>query len=186
MKSFKYFLAEKIKEEPFEHNPKIGWWNDGRKHITLYHGTHERNHDSIVKNGIDKKDPTTGMISLTADPHTAHGYASMSSAGGEAHFRAAKKKGKKSKAVSTPEENRVVYKLHVPIDWLHKHLDPNMRGNIGMAKGKLSDKASYDNHASQGKEDHEHYAMTEFRVNKEIPPHFIKAVMRKKPRSDTN
>ena len=90
MYSFKDFLIEKTteaKEIPFEHHPHVGWWKDKAEkdgYHTVYHGTHKRNLPHILKHGITHKDPRTGMISVTHDPHTAHGYAAMSGSGGEA------------------------------------------------------------------------------------------------------
>src|SRR5579859_7381720 len=121
---------------PFEHNPKIGWWADHPSHLTVYHGTHDDNVHNIVKNGLTHKDPRTGMISVTHDPHTAHGYASMSKSGGEYHFR---KVG--GNPVSTPHEHRSVVKIQIPKDWAAKHIDPHLHGNIGQAANKMKDKA---------------------------------------------
>lgn len=169
MRSFKDFITE---ENKFDHDPHIGWWED-HDTVTLYHGTHEKNHESVMKNGINKKDPKTGRISLTLDPHTAHGYAAMS---GEYHFRRAQ-----GRPVSVPHEKRVVYKVQVKKDWLKKHMDHNLRGNIGIAKDKLNNRAAYDEHKKSGKPDHEYYRMTEFRVDTEIPSHAIVGHMRRHP-----
>lgn len=170
MFSFKFFLENKI---GFEHNPKIGWWKDSEEHMTLYHGTHDKNVPDILKNGLKNKDKTTGMISLTHDPHTAHGYAAMS--GGEANFRSAG-----ARATHTPHEDRSVIKFKVPKKWVDKHIDKNLRGNIGTAEGNLKDKTKYDMHAASGKADHEYYAMSEIRVSKEVPAKFIVGHMKKK------
>ena len=170
-------MAKKLRDiiEDWEHNPSIGWWRDKKDYVTVYHGTHEKNHESVMANGITNKDHKTGMISTTLDPHTAHGYAAMSGVGGEHRFRDAG-----AKAIRTPEDKRVVYKIHLPVDWLHKHIDPDLRGNIGLAKDRLSNETAYRTHANSGRPDHEYYAMSEIRVNKEIPKEFIKGVLRKK------
>lgn len=166
MRSFKSFIKED--ETPFVSNPDIGWWGD-KNYMDLYHGTHKRNIPSIEDNGINKMDPTTGMVSMTLDPHTAHGYAAMSGAAGEYRFRKSD-----AKPVVTPPEDRAVTKFRIPMDWAKENLDPNMRGNIGMAAGRLSDRSNYDNWktANPTKGDHEYYATSEFRFNKPIPPEF--------------
>ncbi len=78
MKLFSELLTEgKIKQKPFDKNPKIGWWLDQGKTLRFYHGTHIRNIDWVEKNGLlaPTEGSTAGWISLALEPHTAHGYA---------------------------------------------------------------------------------------------------------------
>lgn len=174
MLTFIQFIKESTDTEiPFERHPNIGWWNDSqRTHIDLYHGTHRKNLDAIRKNGISVPDPRTGMISTTPDPNTAHAYAAMSSGErrGEHSFRKAG-----TKAVTTPEKDRVVLKFRVPMEWARKHVDPNLRGNIGSAEGKLQDKAKYDEWKAKNPKspDSEYYSTSELRFSKPIPPTFF-------------
>lgn len=184
MYSFKDFLIEKTteaKEIPFEHHPHVGWWKDKAEkdgYHTVYHGTHKRNLPHILKHGITHKDPRTGMISVTHDPHTAHGYAAMSGSGGEANFRRAG-----AKAVHTPHEDRVVIKMHLPKHFVDKHHDPHFHGNPNHGnRNKMTDKAHYDNWKKQNphKPDHEFYQVSELRLKEKISPHHIVGYMHKK------
>lgn len=159
--------------EDFDHNPDIGWWKS-HKHMTVYHGTHDKNVPHILKHGLNHKDPTSGMISTTHDPHTAHGYASMSNAGGEHHFR---KAGGKPR--NTPHEERSVIKLKIPHHWAKKHMDTELRGNLNDTKKRMSDENRYKEHKASGKPDHEYYQTSEVRFKKEIPAKFIVGVHKK-------
>jgi len=161
----------KINEDlSFPSRTNHGWWADNQS-LNLYHGTHKRNVNSIKKEGISVPDPRTGMVSMTLDPNTAHGYAAMSSGErrGEASFRRAGKK-----AVSTPPEDRAVTHWQIPMEWAKKHIDPQLRGNIGNASNKMKDKTEYDKWKKENpdRSDHEYYATTELRFNKPIPPEF--------------
>lgn len=180
MGKFLAFLTEKKgeqshadKEIPFEHDPKLGWHGD-HDMVTVYHGTHKKNIHSVYTNGLDHRDPTSGKISLALEPHTAHGYASMSAAGGEHHFRYSG-----GKARHTPHEDRVVFKLRVPRHWLNSNKDHDHHGNIGHARQHLLDHEHYKK-LSQDKDhaDHHYYAMTEFRTEP-VPSHFIVGHMHK-------
>lgn len=157
-------------EIPFDKDASPGWWQD-KEHLHLYHGTHKRNVPHIEKSGVNVPDPKTGMISMTLDPHTAHGYAAMSSGErrGEHSFRKAG-----AKAVTTPHEDRAVTKFKVPMSWAKKHLDPELRGNIGDASGRLTDKSKYDDWKKKNpdKADHEYYQTSELRFSKPIPPEY--------------
>lgn len=177
MLSFKTFIAEK-KELPFDKAPKIGFWKD-HDHVTVYHGTHDRHADHILKHGLTHKDPKTGMISVTHDPHTAHGYAAMSSAGGEAHFRSAG-----AKVTTTPHEDRSVIKMKIPREWAEKHMDHDLSGNVGETRDRMKHKEKYDKWKKDNpnSHDHEYYQTSELRFNKEVPHHFIQGVMKKKPK----
>lgn len=179
--NFKSFLREKKenyshREIPFEHNPKVGWWDDEHKdHVIVYHGTHKRNMHDIYKHGITHKDPTSGMISVALEPHTAHGYASMSAAGGEHHFRYSG-----GKARNTPHEDRTVFKLKIPKKWIHQHKDPNFHGNLGHSHKRLTDKSEYERMSKEPDHaDHHYYAMSELRLNHSIPKEFIIGHMHK-------
>lgn len=158
-------LVEKV-------SSRRGWWNEG-DHLVLYHGTHKRNVPAIKKHGINKADPKTGMISTTPDPHTAHGYAAMSGAGGESDFRRA---NGASKAVNTPHEDRRVLRLRIPREWAEKHMDHSLGGNIGIAKDRMKDRKHYDSFKGH---DSEYYAATEVRFKHPIPPHFITHVLKR-------
>lgn len=166
----------KAHKVPFEKNPHIGWYKD-KDHIVAYHGTHERNLHSVLKHGLTHKDPKTGHISVAVDPHTAHGYAAMSGSGGEAGFRSAG-----GGAVNTPHEHRAVVKLHIPKDWAEKHMDHNLGGNVGESRKRMAHKEEYESWKKKNPSagDHEYYALSELRFNKEIPKHFVKGYMKKK------
>lgn len=187
MLRFSQFISEEAKEIPFEKNPKIGWWRDKAEqdgYHTVYHGTHVRNLKSVLKHGLTHKDPKTGMISVTHDPHTAHGYASMAGAGGEAEFR----KGSSANiAKHTPDHERIVLKMHIPKHFVDKHLDPNLSGNYRLANKKtaLHDKETYDEWRRKNPHhpDSSYYSVSELRLDHEIPPHFIVGYMHKKKAS---
>jgi hypothetical protein len=166
-------LLESLNLIPFERNPSIGWWED-QAQVTVYHGTHDKNVDNILQNGLTRADPQTGMISVTSDPNTAHGYAAMSGAGGEAAFRKAG-----ARPVHVPHEDRSVIKFKLPIQWLKQNMDTTFSGNIGTAKTHLTSKDEYVKWKQQGKSDSEYYQTSEFRVNKPIPPSFIAGVMKR-------
>ena len=168
-------------ELPYDKNPNIGFWKDqGERdgYYTLYHGTHEKNVPSMMKSGIDRPDPTTGMISTTPDPHTAHGYAAMSGSGGETQFR---KLG--NTPVNTPHENRAVLKLQIPKAWADRHIDPDLRGNLGDTRERMLDRQHYDNwkKANPQKSDAEFYTGSEVRFSKPIPSEFIVGHMKRFP-----
>jgi len=184
---FSDFLLE-TKEIPYEKNPKIGWWKDkGDKagYHTVYHGTHKKNLKNILKNGIDHKDPKTGMISVTHDPHTAHGYAAMSGTGGERNFRRAG-----GNAKHTPHEDRVVIKMNIPKHFVDKHLDHEFHGNARSEKHKnrtkMHTRDHYDNWKKENpkKPDHEFYQVSELRLNKKIPAHHIVGYMHRVKKKD--
>ena len=104
-----------LKETPWQKDPKIGWWKDQGDTLTMYHGTHKNNVDSMANEGIKAPDsgPTAGKVSMTFDPYTARGYAFM---GGESGFRAA---GAKAKTV--PMEDRRVLQVEIPKIGLRKY-----------------------------------------------------------------
>lgn len=178
MKTFMEFLFERsdhgLPRIPWEKNPKIGWWKDG-SHLTMYHGTHETNLHRIDRDGIKAPEhgPTKGWVSMTHDPHTAHGYASMS--GGESAFRAAG-----GQARHVPDHERSVLVAHIPREWAEKHMNHHMRGNIGRVADNMTDRDKYDRHVTSGRPDHEYYATTELRFKDRVPREFIKGYMKKK------
>jgi hypothetical protein len=116
------------------------------------------------------------MYSTTPDPHTAHGYASMSGGGGEAHFR-----GVNAKATTTPHSERSVLKLKIPADWAERNMDADLRGNMGDAKKRMMDRNEYYKWTAKNPEaaDSEYYMATEVRFKKPIPPEFIEGHMKK-------
>lgn len=192
MKSFKLFLEETedhgLKQHPWQKDPKIGWLHDKAKkdgHLTLYHGTHDRNLSHIAKHGIQapKEGATAGNVSMTPEPYTAHGYAAMSAAGGESKY-ARKAQGAKSfrgvgkRVKSTPHEHRSVLVTHIPNEWAKEHMNPVMRGNMKSTSDKLINKDAYDKHKAAGGSDQHHYFGTELRFKKDIPPEFIKGYMK--------
>ncbi len=168
---FKSFLLNESKEIPWDHSD-TGWWGDG-KTVTVFHGTHKRNIDDILKNGLTRKDPDTGMISLALEPHTAKGHAAMSSAGGEHHFRKSN-----AKIEHTPMSDQAVFKLVIPRDWLEKHVDKNLSGNVGEAKKRMQSKDEYVQFKEHTKKpDYAYYQLAELRVKDAVPAKFIKGVM---------
>jgi hypothetical protein len=167
-----------LKSIPWEKTTNHGWWDDDDKdHVDVYHGTHDRNIPSIARNGVSHKDAKSGMISVTMDMNTAHGYAAMSGSGGERNFRSDPKA-----AQSTPDEDRSVVKMRIPKTWMNANMDRDVASYNPGYKDKISKKSSYDNwkQDNPGKSDHEHYALTEFRVKNAIPKKFIVGVMKKK------
>jgi hypothetical protein len=147
----------------------IGWWQD-QDTLTMYHGTNKANFQTIAENGLTRKDPNTGMISLAFEPNTAQGYASMY--GGEAQFRDAG-----AKAVHVPLEDRIVFVFDIPMSWLKPRMDPKLGGNTPPEKAKLLNKELYEKFDGN---DIEYYALTELRVNTEVPANFIVGYMKKK------
>jgi hypothetical protein len=170
MKSFKEFINESIKKIKWDSNPKIGWW-EFQDPLVLYHGTHERNIEMISKNGITNKDPETGMISMALEPNTAFGYAAMSGTGGEANFRKAG-----NKVTSTPPKERAIFVAHVPWDWVEKHYDKNLKGNLKKEKERLSSEEVYNSFTGV---DASYYQLSELRFNTEMPARFIVGYMQK-------
>ena len=164
-----------LENMPWKKNPDIGWWKDQGDHYTMYHGTNKTNVPAIADSGIKapQSGPTAGKVSMTFDPYTAHGYASM---GGESAFRAAG-----SSAKNIPHQDRRVVVTKIPKTWADEHMDKNLRGNVGNVKDNLKDKEKYQAAKKAGKSDHEYYATTELRFNKPIPKEFVKGVMQRVP-----
>ncbi|CAL9979160.1 hypothetical protein VPHK469_0041 [Vibrio phage K469] len=145
-------------------DPKIGWWEDADP-LTVYHGTNIRHIESVYKNGLDRKDPDTGMISVALEPFTAKAYAAMSGAGGEANFRTS------GAAVSTPTSERVVFTLEIPQSWIREHVDPNLGGNIGDAYKHMRSREAYEKF---DRSDQQYYQFAELRLDAAVPASFIK------------
>ena len=171
MRLFEFIVENQSRQLAWQGNPNIGWWED-QDVLRLYHGTHVRNVDSVLANGLTRKDPTTGMISLALEPNTAYGYASMSGTGGEASFRAAG-----SKVEHTPQQERAVFVLDVPMTWIRQHYDPNLSGNIGQAKEHMRSKEKYVEWMKKYNDDQSYYALAELRVRTAVPPNFIVGYM---------
>ena len=176
---FKQFLAERSQRElPYEKFPKIGWWLDSDP-VTFYHGTHARNKDWILQNGLHAptEGSTAGWVSLAIEPNTSLGYASMSGNGGETAFRDASK----TKAVHTPTNERIVFVLKIPqSEFLNKMA--KARGNMEAERNKLTDRNKYASFI-KGKPyqfDQEYYAKTEIRMPKVVDPKYIVGYMVKK------
>lgn len=101
----------------------------------------------------------------------------MSGSGGERNFRQVG-----AKAVHTPHEDRVVLKMHIPNEFVDKHIDKEFHGNPKhLNRNKMTDKSHYDDWKKNnpGKPDHEFYQVSELRLNKAIPPEHIVGFMHK-------
>lgn len=161
---------------PWTKNPTIGWWLDQTPTTTFYHGTHSRNLEGIMKNGIyaPTSGPTANWVSLALEPNTAHGYASMSGAGGEAEFRASG-----SNVATTPHSERTVFVLELPQSYFLSLMAPAL-GNMDDTRDKLTNKSRYDKWANSGKTDQEYYQITEIRLPKHVPAKYIVGYMKKK------
>lgn len=187
MLRFSQFITEASESKPklpFDKNADPGWHQDG-DHMVVYHGTHEKNIPSMLKHGLNRPDPKTGMISVTHDPHTAHAYASMSGGGGEASFRKAG-----AKVVSTPHNERAVVKMKIPMEWAKEHMDHKMGGNMGAedkendlkdARLRMTDRGEHNRwkRANPDKPGRVYYTGTEIRFKKHVPPEFIEGYMKK-------
>lgn len=155
---------------PWDANPKVGWWED-LDPIIFYHGTHENNLQSVLDNGLTRKDPDTGMISLALEPYTANAYAAMSGSGGEHKFRQIG-----ASATTTKVDERVVIKFAIPNEWVKKHMDPKLGGNIGDAYKRMRSKDLYEQYEGS---DQQYYQFAEIRVDAVVPPNFIVGYMKK-------
>lgn len=149
----------------WDSNPRIGWWRDSEI-LTLYHGTNVTNLENIAKDGLNRLDKTTGMISFAFEPFTARAFAVM---GGEADFRAAG-----SKAKTIPESNRVVCVFQIPANWIHKFEDPDLRGNDPQHLKRLRSQAEYE---SWDGTDQQYYQLCELRVSSVVPKEFFTGYM---------
>lgn len=176
------FLKEQNVFSQWNGFPVIGWWEDNDP-LTLYHGTHERNLDGILKDGIYA--PTTGYtagkVSLALEPNTGWGYASMSGTGGETAFRKAG-----AAAKHTPGNERIVFILQLPLSMVKENMLA-ARGNIKAYRNKLTDRQLYEKWKTEhggenydhSKYDQEYYALTELRLPEHVPAKYIIGVMKK-------
>lgn len=163
MKTFKEFLKEESHGMiPWE-TPNHGWLGNFQHlpddHVvTLYHGTSDDKVESIMKSGLTIPDKKTGFVSTSPDPNTGHAYAAM---GGEADFR---KAGKAARNI--PHEERSVLKIETTAGWLKNRIDPNLKGNIGLASETLKSKEKYDNWRKNNPNtpDSHYYQMSEYRI----------------------
>lgn len=166
MISFREFSeAVSLKQIPWDANPKIGWWKDAKK-LRMYHGTNIDNLEGFAKTGLSVPDPRTKLFSLAYEPFTARAFAVM---GGEARFVAAK-----SKALSVPENKRVVIVFDIPQTWIAQHADEDLGGNDDTHKDRLLDKTLYD---EWDHNDQQYYQLCELRVKIVVPAKFIVGYM---------
>jgi len=172
MRAFELF--ETVHEVTLSKFPKIGWWLDNDP-VTFYHGSHMRNLQSIIENGLaaPTEGYTAGWVSLALEPNTAHGYASMSGAGGETQFRLKSFRNANAKALNVPHNERITFIIQIPQnDFMHK-MAP-MRGAMTELANRLIEKSEYEKLVvNGGMSDTEYYARTEIRYPKLIPAHFI-------------
>jgi len=146
-------------------------WSKNPTHLVVYHGTHINNVPGITDlngPGISNKDPKTGMISVAIGSHgadVAHGYAAMS---GERNFRQSGKK-----AVTVPHEDRAVVVAHLPMDWVHQHVDRNFGGNPPDIKRRLADPEAHDEYVKKNGEDFSGLTTPELRFNAPIEAKYI-------------
>lgn len=167
MISFKEYLLESKNQIQWDGNPKIGWWKEA-KVLRLYHGTNIEYLDSISKEGLNRPDPKTGMISFAIEPFTARAFAVM---GGEARFLGA---GAKAKTVAPSARCTLVF--DIPQMWIQKNLDQDLHGNDPEHKERLMDKEIYD---SWNNNDQQYYQLCELRVRAHVPPKFMVGYMMK-------
>lgn len=167
MLSFKEYLLEETKQIPWTPNPTIGWWADAKK-LRLYHGTNIEYLESIAKEGLNRPDPNTGMISFAIEPFTVRAFAVM---GGEARFLGA---GAKAKTVAPAARCTLVFEI--PQTWIQTNLDHDLHGNDPEHKKRLQDKSIYD---AWDNNDQQYYQLCELRVKKHVPAKFLVGYMMK-------
>jgi len=150
-------------------------WSENEDHLVVYHGTHVKNVPEILKNGINNKDPKTGMISVAIGSHgadVAHGYAAMS---GEYGFRQAGQK-----AVTVPHEDRAIVVAHLPMDWVHQHVDRNFGGNPTEIRQRLADPELHRQYVAKTGSDFSPTQTPELRFSAPIPAKYIVGVTQKR------
>lgn len=143
-------------------------WSSG-DHVVVYHGTHIKNVPGILKNGINNKDPKTGMVSVAIGNHgfnVAHGYAAMS---GEHAFRQAG-----AKAVQVAPQDRAVVVAHLPREWVDKHVDRDFGGNPDSVKKRLKSRNIHTMHVVKTGEAFAAHETPELRFSQPIPAKYIK------------
>lgn len=168
MITFSQFLEDTAaKKIPWNGTPNIGWWEDANP-LRVYHGTDIQFLDSIAKEGLNRLDKKTGMVSLALEPFTARAFAVI---GGEARFLGA---GAHAKVV--PQDKRIVVVFDLPKSWVEEHRDDFLGGNDSEHKKRLLTKALYD----EWKElDQQYYQLCELRVNATVPAKFFAGYMQK-------
>ena len=150
-------------------------WSEHPDHIVVYHGTHTRNVPQILKNGLNNKDPKTGMVSVTFGSHgksVAHGYAAMS---GEHNFRQAG-----ARAETVPDEDRSIVVAHLPMDWVHKNVDTNFGGNSPEVKQRLQNRELHNKFVERNGTDFHPYETPELRFKEAVPAKYIVDVTQKR------
>lgn len=167
MISFHEYLLEQsgLKSIPWDGAPTIGWWED-QNPLRMYHGSNARHLESFAKDGLNRKDSSTGMISLAFDPFTARAFAVM---GGEAEFR---KAGAKAKTV--PENQRITVVFEIPKPFIIAHQDPDLRGNDPEHLKRLTDQSVYETWTGS---DQQYYQLCELRLNAVVPAKYIVGYM---------
>lgn len=154
-----------VKQLPWNSNPNVGWWKDTNP-LRMYHGSNLRHLDSFARYGLNKKDSSTGMISLAFEPFTARAFASM---GGEADFR---KAGAKAKTI--PENQRITLVFDIPQNFIKQYQDPDLRGNDPEHLRRLLDSELYQNWKGS---DQQYYQLCELRLSHEVPAQFLLGYM---------
>jgi hypothetical protein len=150
-------------------------WSENEDHLVVYHGTHIKNVPEILKNGINNKDPKTGMVSVAIGSHgadVAHGYAAMS---GEYGFRQAGQK-----AITVPHEDRAIIVAHLPMDWVHQHVDRNFGGNPTEVRQRLADPELHRQYVAKTGSDFSPTKTPELRFSAPIPAKYIVGVTQKR------
>lgn len=155
-------------------------WSQNKDHLVVYHGTHVKNVPDILKNGINNKDPKTGMVSVAIGSHgqnIAHGYAAMS---GEYGFRQAGQK-----ATTVPHEHRAIVVAHLPMDWVQRNIDRNFGGNPDSVKHRLADPGLHRIHVANTGSDFSPTETPELRFKEAIPAKYIKGWTQKAKKMKT-
>lgn len=150
-------------------------WSENEDHLVVYHGTHIKNVPEILKNGINNKDPKTGMVSVAIGSHgadVAHGYAAMS---GEYGFRQAGQK-----AITVPHEDRAIIVAHLPMDWVHQHVDRNFGGNPTEVRQRLADPELHRQYVAKTGSDFSPTQTPELRFSAPIEAKYIVGVTQKR------
>lgn len=169
MKIRELFESSSLAQMPWNGNVNIGWWADNDI-MRMYHGTNIDFIGSIAKEGLNRLDPNTGMISLAFEPFTARAFAVM---GGEARFLSAKSK---ARSLIVPENKRCVLVLDIPKDFVFKYIDRDFHGNDPEHKHRLVDKSVYEQWNGS---DQQYYQLCEMRLASAIPPEYLTSYMLK-------
>lgn len=168
MKIIELLESKQPVQMPWNGNVQIGWWQDN-KVMRMYHGTNLDYLPSIAKEGLNRLDARTGMISFAFEPFTARAFAVM---GGEARFLAAK-----AKALVVPEDKRCTLVFDLPSDFVFTYIDKGLHGNDPEHKARLTDKSIYE---AWDRSDQQYYQLCEMRIAKAIPASMLVGYMIKK------